>query len=162
IVRTAIEKNPTERYATARELADDLGRFLRDETIRAKRPTLWQRARKWFRRHKMIAAILASALGAVLVVLAVSATVAAVNIAATRDEARDAAKQERIARSAADTAREKAEKTLDLTLRALNRTYLRVAEARFPRDPQQARVDAELLKQITQFYEELAEQNPTD
>src|SRR5439155_1420249 len=40
IVLKAIEKNPADRYATAQELADDLERFLKDESIRAKRPSL--------------------------------------------------------------------------------------------------------------------------
>jgi len=52
IVLKAIAKNPTERYATARELGDDLERFLRDEPVRAKRPTLMQKARKWAVRHQ--------------------------------------------------------------------------------------------------------------
>jgi len=52
IVLKAIAKNPAERYATARELSDDLDRFLRDEPVRAKRPTLTQRARKWAVRHQ--------------------------------------------------------------------------------------------------------------
>jgi tetratricopeptide (TPR) repeat protein len=54
IVLKAMEKNPAERYATAQELADDLGRFLEDKPIRAKGPTLVQRARKWSRRHKAL------------------------------------------------------------------------------------------------------------
>jgi Flp pilus assembly protein TadD/serine/threonine protein kinase len=64
IVLKALEKNPAERYATAQELAEDLERFLKDEPIRAKRPTLGQRTRKWARRHR--AAVWAGA--AVLVV----------------------------------------------------------------------------------------------
>ena len=44
IVLKALEKNPADRYATAHEMADDLERFLKDEPIRARRPTLWQRA----------------------------------------------------------------------------------------------------------------------
>ena len=46
-----MEKNPAERYATAQELADDLRRFLKDEPIRARRPSLVQRLRTWTRRH---------------------------------------------------------------------------------------------------------------
>jgi serine/threonine protein kinase/Flp pilus assembly protein TadD len=52
IVGKAMEKNPADRYATAQELADDLEHFLKDEPIRAKRPTLVLRARKWGRRHR--------------------------------------------------------------------------------------------------------------
>jgi serine/threonine protein kinase/tetratricopeptide (TPR) repeat protein len=54
IALKAMEKNPADRYATAQELADDLGRFLRDEPIGAKRPTLVQQARKWTRRHRPV------------------------------------------------------------------------------------------------------------
>src|SRR5262249_37389691 len=56
IVLKAMARNREERYATAQELADDLERFLRDEPIRARPPTLWQRARRWARRHGPVAA----------------------------------------------------------------------------------------------------------
>src|SRR5262249_55900735 len=69
IVLKALEKNPADRYATAEELADDLCRFLADEPIRARRPTLLQRAGKWARRHGTLvrgAAVLAFLLAVVL------------------------------------------------------------------------------------------------
>ncbi len=52
IVMKAIAKNPRERYATAQELADDLGRYLDDMPIQAKRPSLLQRTNKWTHRNK--------------------------------------------------------------------------------------------------------------
>jgi tetratricopeptide (TPR) repeat protein len=58
---------PEGRYATAQELADDLSRFLEDKPIRAKRPTLAQRAAKWSRRHQpLVAAAVAVGLLAAL------------------------------------------------------------------------------------------------
>src|SRR5262245_32267419 len=54
IVLKAMAKNPEERYTTAQDFADDLKRFLEDKPIRARRPTLRQRAAKWARRHKTV------------------------------------------------------------------------------------------------------------
>jgi serine/threonine protein kinase/Flp pilus assembly protein TadD len=73
IVLKAMAKGPAERYATARELADDLERFLSDEPIRARRPTLGQRARRWARRHRVVVWSAAVGLLVALAVLAGSA-----------------------------------------------------------------------------------------
>jgi hypothetical protein len=73
IALKALEKNPADRYATAREMADDLRRFLEDRPIRARRPSLIQRLRKWGRRHRAAVTAAAVALLAVLVVLGAGA-----------------------------------------------------------------------------------------
>ena len=83
IVLKAMEKNPADRYATAQELADDLGRFLKDESIRAKRPSLAQRARKWARRHQPI---VWSALVAAVVVLLMAVGMFALSYQRIREE----------------------------------------------------------------------------
>ncbi|HEY1380751.1 MAG TPA: serine/threonine-protein kinase, partial [Gemmataceae bacterium] len=54
VVAKAMAKAPDERYATARELAEDLQRFLEDRPIRARRPSLWQKGRKWARRNEPV------------------------------------------------------------------------------------------------------------
>ncbi len=51
IVLKATAKEPESRYVTAQQLADDLGRFVGDRPIRARRPTLTQKAARWSRRH---------------------------------------------------------------------------------------------------------------
>jgi WD40 repeat protein/serine/threonine protein kinase len=72
IVLKAIAKNPEERYATAQELADDLKRFLEDKPIKAKRPSLRQRAVKWARRHKTVVRAAMVILALAVAALAVS------------------------------------------------------------------------------------------
>jgi tetratricopeptide (TPR) repeat protein len=52
IVLKAMEKNLADRYASARDLADDLRRWLEDQPIRARRPSPWQVAARWARRHR--------------------------------------------------------------------------------------------------------------
>ncbi len=51
IVLKAVSKNPADRYKTALEMADDLQRFLDNKPILARRPTVFDRVRKWSRRH---------------------------------------------------------------------------------------------------------------
>jgi serine/threonine protein kinase/WD40 repeat protein len=76
IVLKAMAKNATERYATAQELADDLRRFLEDRPITARRPTLFQRTRKWVRRHS---AVVTTATVSLVVALAVTASILTVS-----------------------------------------------------------------------------------
>ena len=54
IVLKATAKEPEDRYATAQELTNDLGQFLEEKPIRARRPSLVQRAAKWSRRHRPV------------------------------------------------------------------------------------------------------------
>jgi eukaryotic-like serine/threonine-protein kinase len=51
IVLKAMAREPVLRYASAGELAADLRRYLADEPIEARRPSVGQRLRKWTQRH---------------------------------------------------------------------------------------------------------------
>ncbi len=72
IVLKAMAKLPDDRYGTARELADDLERFLGDQPIRARPLTVWERAAKWARRHHRLVAAVALGLAAAVVMLGVT------------------------------------------------------------------------------------------
>jgi serine/threonine protein kinase len=50
-----LQKAPEQRYATARDLADDLHRFLAGESIRARRTSPAARIAKWLRRRRAVA-----------------------------------------------------------------------------------------------------------
>jgi WD40 repeat protein/tRNA A-37 threonylcarbamoyl transferase component Bud32 len=55
-----LEKEPSRRYASAAELADDLRRFLADEPIRARPAPFWERGWKWAKRRPAVAVLLAA------------------------------------------------------------------------------------------------------
>ena len=46
-----LQKEPTKRYGTALELAEDLDCYIDNRPIRARRTPLWERGAKWIRRH---------------------------------------------------------------------------------------------------------------
>ena len=56
IVLKAIEKDPRARYASAQALAEDLGRFLDDRPILARRASAVEPYVRWARRNKGLAA----------------------------------------------------------------------------------------------------------
>jgi serine/threonine protein kinase/Flp pilus assembly protein TadD len=59
IIAMAMRKEPDRRYASAAELEEDLGRFLAGEPVHARPDTFLYRARKWTRRHGVLAASIA-------------------------------------------------------------------------------------------------------
>ena len=69
IILKAMAKDPASRYAAARELADDLRRFLEHKPIRARRPTMAEHLAKWARRHR---AAVAAASVALLLAMAIA------------------------------------------------------------------------------------------
>lgn len=93
IVQKAMAKEPESRYATARELADDLRRFLDDQPIAARRPRLPERVMRWLRRHPSVVAatviilvlvLLGSVIGAVLIAREQRQTAEALHQASSR------------------------------------------------------------------------------
>ena len=84
IVMKALEVDRGRRYATALALADDLQRYLRQEPVTARPPTLQYQFSKFVRRHR-VQAVAASVAILALVVGAIAAGVGMVR--ATRAEA---------------------------------------------------------------------------
>jgi serine/threonine protein kinase len=52
ITLKCVQKDPGERYGTARELVEDLGRYLRGEEVMAHRATLSFQIRRWCRHNR--------------------------------------------------------------------------------------------------------------
>ena len=115
IVLKATAREPGDRYPTARALADDLGRFLDDRPVRARRATLAEQFGRWCRRNKALAALAATALGS----LVFAAVVGWVGYATTRR----ALEGESRRRREADAATQRAESNVALSLEALEEIF---------------------------------------
>jgi serine/threonine protein kinase/WD40 repeat protein len=96
IVLKAIEKDPMARYQSAEAMGDDLGRFLGDEPIRARRTSVLERSARWARHHKGIA-VLGALLTAVLIAATTASLFVAGHMAALAEHERNAARAERLA-----------------------------------------------------------------
>ncbi len=109
IVQKAIDRDPARRYQTAGELGADLQRFIADEPIKARRQTQVERYLRWARRNPGIA-LLAGVLSAVLILATMASLLAAGYFNRLRWNEALAAQGERVARLAADQARDAAQR----------------------------------------------------
>jgi WD40 repeat protein/serine/threonine protein kinase len=101
IVLKCLEKNRDDRYETAKDLAEDLRRFLRDEPVIARVPTPSYRFQKFVSRNKL-AVIAATAVVTALVLGIVVSTKALIKERAARHDAQDANLRERSQRLRAE------------------------------------------------------------
>ncbi|HTU88532.1 MAG TPA: protein kinase [Gemmataceae bacterium] len=138
IVLKAMEKRPQDRYATAQELADDLRRWLLDQPIRARRPTLLQRAQKWLRRRPGVK------WAAVAVLLVVAAAAVLSTVVVQREKLRTQA-----ALAAESKRRQQTRDALDAMTSQLMEDWLSKQGAVLPKHKA-------FLEKVLAFYEEFA------
>ncbi|HEV7226341.1 MAG TPA: protein kinase, partial [Pirellulales bacterium] len=72
IVMKCLEKAPARRYASARELADDLRAWLDGRAIRARQPSLGEQAVRWLRQQRRGVLVAAGSIAATLVLTLVT------------------------------------------------------------------------------------------
>ena len=113
-----LEKEPSRRYASARELADELGRFLRDEPIRARPVGQTEKLWRWGRRNRALATAVTAAL-ALLLTVAIGSPIAAWRINRERGKAETARQNEAglrvLAQGESKRARDEADKSKQIS-----------------------------------------------
>lgn len=128
IILKAISPEPSHRYPTARDFADDLDRFLNHLPIGAKQQSLWTQFRRWVERKPLVAILAISTLFLTISSLFSFGRVysSALTNAVKAREDRDATKQMlRIAEKAkreAESSRQLAETTLQIAQSRLIQT----------------------------------------
>jgi serine/threonine protein kinase/Flp pilus assembly protein TadD len=158
IVLKAMSKEPSARYATARELAEDLRRFLEGRPVLARRPTLLQRSSRWLRRHP-------ASVGAALLILALLAAAGAISatvIYQEKERTRQAndlltEEQERTKRAYEETFRQRRQ-----LQRALDEMSSEVIQGWLARQPFLSAEQKVFLERALSYYQELANQAGSD
>ncbi len=152
VVRKCLEKESGHRYATARELADDLGRFLAGEPVQARRPGRVAKVRAWARWNPKEALAYAAAFGALVIGLVISVWSAIIAV----KNAQSAESQAQIARREARRADDNASLIND----ALGRLVVRIGQDRRMQGAGITTFRNELLRDAVAMYSELAKSNP--
>jgi serine/threonine protein kinase len=147
IILKAMAKEPTDRYRSAEETAEDLRRFLADRPILARRTTALEQLIRWRRRNPVVAALAATV--AVLLV----ATIAILASSNTRIRHESAARA--VALSEKDTA-------LSTAHGAINQMLTRTASEIFADAPRLHPVRVGLLEDALKYYEVLSSKPGAD
>jgi serine/threonine protein kinase len=157
VVLKALRKEPAERYATARELADDLQRFADHLPVLARRPTPTERLWKFARRHPALVA------GGVVVLLLLLAASLVSTLLVRNEQARTEAERRR-AEEAYGRERERAavaEARFRLARRSVDEMF-RVSEEELADRPGLERPRRRLLWSVLAYYQEFLEQRQGD
>jgi len=148
ILIKATAKDPADRYASARALAEDLMRFLQDEPILARPPSLWDKSVKWTRRHKT----LALAALVILVLASIGLLTSTLLIAREQHKTRLAYVGEQQRAIEANQQRAQAERSFNQARDAVN-FLSRVAADELAGTPQSAEVRKEMLEAALDYYQ---------
>lgn len=189
IVHKAIERDPNHRYQTARELGEDLERFVNNEPIKARRVSLAERLARWSKNNKGVAASLAS-IAVLLLATAIGSTIAAFSferlaennaqLASEKEDARRKAvaaqQRERALRQEADRLRvqsesrrkdaeehrQRAEANFRKAREAVDDYLTTVSESQLLRVPGMQPLRRDLLTSALGFYRDFVEQRGDD
>lgn len=133
----AMARKPADRYASARELALDVERFLADEPVAAYREPIASRTWRWVRRHR---AVVTS--GFLIAALTIAGLMIGLGLLKVQ--------------------RDRAERNFALAQDAVRQYYIRVSEETLLNQPGMQPLRDSLLKQALDYYEEFLKERGDD
>ncbi|MBI2826222.1 MAG: protein kinase [Planctomycetia bacterium] len=175
IAMKAMAKEPSRRYATAQDLADDLRRFLEGRAIVARPVGRIERTWRWMQRNPLVATMVSMTAAALLLTTIVTAVaydrtrraldgeiLARQEAEERRNEAQQALASE--ARQRQETLREqqRAEENFRRARRAVDDYMTKVSETRLLDEPGLQPLRNELLEEALRYYKEFLNDRGSD
>jgi serine/threonine protein kinase len=157
IVLKAMTKEPGSRYASAKELADDMRGFLEHRPIRARRPTPLERAAKWSRRHR---SLVAAAVG-LLLLAAIGFAVSTALIAREKWRLAEEQARTKAAYEAEAAQRARAEKSFRQARQVVD-FFTEASEEDLADKPELQGLRRKLLEAALTYYQDFIEQSHDD
>jgi serine/threonine-protein kinase len=154
----ALAKEPTQRYASAAELASEIRHFLADEPVSAHRDGLLARGGRWARRHRTLVAGLATA----ALVAVVSLTAATLLLSAANHREREARQLAQSRGEEAEREGAKARANFQLARNAVETYGTRVCDDPRLKEKDLEKLRQELLQSAVAFHEQLIAQQRDD
>ena len=147
-----------DRYASAKDLADDVEKYLADEPVSAMRDPLFVRAKRWMRKHPATTA--GSAMSMLLLLIASVIGVALVTNSNQRLESKN--NELATANTRLDVARTRAEENFQAANDAVEKYLVNVTQNERLKESDFSDLRKELLESAIPFFEKLKDQKPGD
>ena len=156
-----LRKEPSRRYASAAQLADDLRRFQEGRPILARATPWYERAWKAARRRPAATLAIFLAIAGTVAIIAI-VSIANANLKRERDTARKAEDDAKTARDQAIVERKKASERLKLAIDTVHRSLVEMAADRWARRPELQGERRRVLEEAVAFFENFSEEDSRD
>ena len=161
----ALAKSPTDRYLTAAALAQEIGRFLADEPVEARREPITQRAARWARRHRALVAGASALLVTAVVALSISTVLIGREYTRAEENFKKAVENGNALAASNELVKKehaRAEANLEKALDTIERFYVHVSENRLLNEDGMQPLRADLLRDAVRYGQEFAAANAQD
>ena len=167
IVMKALEKDRNRRYESANAMAQDIQRYLDDETVLACPPSLWYRMIKTGRRNRALIGTAAIVVLSLVIGLAgtawqaVTATQESNRAVAAENQATINAERATAAEKEAQTQNAKSQRNLEAALVAIEKLLTHVGNPDLAEIPQLQDAFEKILDDSLAFYDQFAQEHGT-